>query len=73
VIDVGRPIAQVARELDFNESLFAKRVKAERERLAAEVDPGGPDLSSDSSVGWPRSERSQVTKRWISAEEPVQL
>ncbi len=47
VIDTGRPVTRVAREVDLNEGLLGKWVKAERARLAGEVDPGGAEASSE--------------------------
>jgi len=64
VIDSGRPVREVARELDVHENLLHKWVRDERRRMAAaaQVRRRGPEPNSEGTQPISEGERAELMR-----------
>ncbi|WP_435592792.1 transposase [Nocardia sp. bgisy118] len=62
VIDSGRPVREIARELDVHENLLHKWVREERRRMAAAGQTGGRALDDGGGQPLSADERAELVR-----------
>ncbi len=62
MIDSGRPVREIARELDVHENLLHKWVREERRRMAAAGQTGGRALDDGGGQPLSADERAELVR-----------